>query len=159
MSGKSINDPKIYISGLSKEEKEKLFPEGTFVKTKNGKIHIMKNNKPVFTNTTNVSLKRSVCYGKKSIEECPVKDCIWHNKSKQCRLKKYSSPKSIELDKRLRANGNTGKIDNKLLLLLKNFIDSYNGEPEKDYIKKIIKKLNNILDKYNNNYSASFSAS
>ena len=173
MSGKTINDPKPYKKGLSKEQRKKDFPDGTYVKV-NGKVLIMKNNKPYFTNTsTSTSPKHSVCYGKKSILECPEDECVFHIKSKQCRLREYSSENVIKADKELRdklknktEDNKTNQILNneinyikqtnnlypvhkiKLLNILQQFIDNYDNEKEEDYIKKVLKKLNKLQEKY-----------
>jgi|LakMenE18May11ns_1017448.scaffolds.fasta_scaffold9887843_2 hypothetical protein len=152
MSGKTPNDPKKYITGLTKEEKSKLFPEGTYVLTKNNKVNIMRNNRPYFTNTTNVSLNHSPCFGKRTLKECPEKDCVWYNKTKQCRLKKYATKSAMSEDSRLRTNNTNTKIyKSKVLNLLQSLIDNYKEESDYDYLKISIKQLNTMLNKFENN--------
>jgi len=154
-------NPKIYIKGLSKEERKLKYPEGTYVLV-DGKLNIMKNNKPYFTTLEKKTNIHSKCYGKFSIIDCPEDECVFHIKSKQCRLKKYSSEAVINADRLLRAElknsnntittnlGLTKKKQIKLLNTLQSFIDDYDNEKEEDYLRKIIKKLNKILRKYEN---------
>jgi hypothetical protein len=159
MSGKTIDNPKIYIKGLSALERAKKFPNGTYVLI-DGKINIMKNNRPYFTNKKTQKIKHSVCYGKSNILECSDPECVFHIKSNQCRLRKYSSKAVIEADKLLREKLNNGEeltlVNNnmqhklKVLNVLQQFINNYTNEKEEDYLRKVIIKLNKMLSKFNN---------
>jgi hypothetical protein len=159
MSGKTIDNPKIYIKGLSALERAKKFPNGTYVLI-DGKINIMKNNRPYFTNKKTQKIKHSVCYGKSNILECSDPECVFHIKSNQCRLRKYSSKEVIEADKLLREKLNNGEeltlVNNnmqhklKVLNVLQQFINNYTNEKEEDYLRKVIIKLNKMLSKFNN---------
>ena len=160
-SGLSYNNPKKYKVNLSPEERAKMYPEGTYVLIKN-KVLIMKNNRPYFTdNTNNKNVeKHSKCYGKNNILDCPEDDCVFHLKSKQCRLKKYSSKKVIEEDKKYREqlkniNKDEDLNENINKNINKDFIYNYNDNNNNNFnVKKNKNKTLNILqkfiDKYNN---------
>ena len=158
--GLDYNKPKIYISNLTVEQKAAEFPDGTFVLNSKNQVCVMKNGRPQFTKSAKNTKSKSICSGNHNILTCPEKDCVWHDKSKQCRMRRNASKKIIEEDKKLREyylkhpnliNApvelyKTTGAKSKITKLLNNLIHSYNKEDDLKYAKYCVKKINKLID-------------
>jgi hypothetical protein len=155
-NGDDYDHPKKYITGLSKTERMKLFPDNTYIINSKNQICIMTNGRPQFTNDDgNKTSNKSKCSGKLNILLCPEKDCVWHSKSNQCRNRKNASKKIIEEDSLHRklyidkpmTIFNVKKQKSKVVRLMQLLIEGYHDEDDLTYLQHVIKKLNKLLVK------------
>jgi len=155
MSGKSYDSPIPYETDLSLEERKKKFPDGTYVLNKKNQVCIMRNGRPYFADVKS-NKKLSICSGKKTIQECPEKDCVFHLKSRQCRQRKDASAAVVEADKKLRDlvkkdpsidiyKTNLSDSNSKIIRLLQELISNYSNESDTIYAQMCIKKLKKFV--------------